>query len=78
MRYAEALEVVPRTIAENSGLNATDAVAALYTAHAAGQTSAGLDVETGACSAGRPTSPEALWSAAAGLQHGPLTGMLVS
>lgn len=48
VRYAEALEVVPRTIAENSGLNATDAVAALYTAHAAGQTSAGLDVETGA------------------------------
>ena len=39
--------MVPRTIAENSGLNATDAVAALYQAHAAGQAGAGLDVETG-------------------------------
>ncbi len=47
VRYAEALEVVPRTIAENSGLNATDAVSALYAAHANGQAAAGLDVETG-------------------------------
>lgn len=47
VKYAEALEVVPRTIAENSGLNATDAVAALYQAHASGQAAAGLDVETG-------------------------------
>ncbi|EFN58038.1 hypothetical protein CHLNCDRAFT_34430 [Chlorella variabilis] len=47
MKYAEALEVVPRTIAENSGLSATDALAALYSAHAGGQAAAGLDVETG-------------------------------
>lgn len=47
MRYAEALEVVPRTIAENSGLPATDTIAAMYNAHASGQTNAGLDVETG-------------------------------
>lgn len=49
VKYAEALEVVPRTIAENSGLPATDAVAALHAAHAGGQAAAGLDVETGAC-----------------------------
>ena len=42
------LQVVPRTIAENSGLDATAAVAALAAAHAAGQPRAGLDVETGA------------------------------
>jgi chaperonin GroEL (HSP60 family) len=47
VKFAEALEVVPRTIAENSGLPATEAVAALYAAHAAGQTGAGLDIETG-------------------------------
>lgn len=47
MQYAEALEVVPRTIAENSGLSATDTIAALYNAHAGGQTAAGMDVETG-------------------------------
>ena len=46
-QFAEALEVVPRTIAENSGLDASDAVSALYAAHAAGQSTVGLDVETG-------------------------------
>ena len=46
-QYAEALEVVPRTIAENSGLPASEAVAALHAAHAAGQATAGLDIETG-------------------------------
>lgn len=49
VKYAEALEVVPRTIAENSGIPATDALAALYNAHAGGAVAAGLDVETGAC-----------------------------
>lgn len=46
-KFGEALEVVPRTLAENSGHNATDVVGALYAAHAAGQTSAGVDIETG-------------------------------
>lgn len=36
-RFAEAFEVVPRTLAENSGLNATDVLSALYAAHANGQ-----------------------------------------
>jgi hypothetical protein len=36
-RFAEALEVVPRTIAENSGLQATEVLARLYAAHAQGQ-----------------------------------------
>lgn len=36
-RFAEALEVVPRTIAENSGLPATEVMARLYAAHSAGQ-----------------------------------------
>ena len=48
IKYAESLEVVPRTIAENSGLSATEAVAALYAAHAGGAATAGLDVESGA------------------------------
>ena len=46
-QFAESLEVVPRTIAENSGLAAADCVSALYAAHANGQVGAGLDVETG-------------------------------
>jgi T-complex protein 1 subunit theta len=36
-RFAEALEVVPRTIAENSGMQAGEVLAKLYAAHAAGQ-----------------------------------------
>ncbi len=40
-KFAEAFEVVPRTLAENSGLNASDAVSALYTAHAQGQANTG-------------------------------------
>ena len=34
-KFAAALEVVPRTLAENAGQNATDVVSALYAAHAA-------------------------------------------
>lgn len=47
-RFADALEVVPRTLAESSGLPAEESLAALHAAHAAGQARAGLDVETGA------------------------------
>lgn len=32
-KYAEALEVVPRTLAENSGLNDTEIISKLYSAH---------------------------------------------
>lgn len=47
-RFAEALEVVPRTIAENSGLPASEVVARLYAAHSAGQVNTGVDIESGA------------------------------
>ena len=45
--WALGQQVVPRTIAENSGLNATEAVALLHAAHASGQATAGLDIESG-------------------------------
>jgi len=32
-KYAEAFEVVPRTLAENTGLNDSEIIAKLYTAH---------------------------------------------
>jgi T-complex protein 1 subunit theta len=54
-RWAEACEVVPRTLAENAGLNAEDVVSALYKAHADGKADAGVDIESesteGVCSA---------------------------
>ncbi len=47
MTRSKSVQIVPRTIADNSGLNATEAVARLRAAHAEGQARAGLDVETG-------------------------------
>ena len=41
-KFAEALEVVPRTLAENAGLPASDTVAALYAAHSAGKIHEGI------------------------------------
>lgn len=45
-RFADALEVVPRTLAENAGLDATETLSRLYAAHQASEESyAGVDVE---------------------------------
>lgn len=40
-KYAEAFEVIPRTLAESAGLDATEVLAKLYTAHAATPPSTG-------------------------------------
>ncbi len=45
--FAAAFTVIPRTIAENSGLDPIDAVVALRAAHERGEANAGLDVRTG-------------------------------
>jgi T-complex protein 1 subunit theta len=44
-KYADAFEVVPRTLAENSGMKATDALSNLYAAHQGGNIYDGIDVE---------------------------------
>ena len=46
-KFAEALEVVPRTLAENAGLNPTDILAKLYAAHEAGEAGAAVDIVDG-------------------------------
>lgn len=43
--FAEALEIVPRTLGENSGQNANELLSQLYAAHEKGQTFHGVDVE---------------------------------
>jgi len=43
--YAEAMEIVPRTLADNSGQQATDIISSLYAAHAAGDAKAGVEIE---------------------------------
>jgi T-complex protein 1 subunit theta len=44
-RWAESMEVVPRTLAENAGLSAEDVVSALYKAHQDGQVDAGVEID---------------------------------
>lgn len=46
-KYAEALEVVPRVLAETSGFDATNVISTLVAAHASEQNTAGLNVEDG-------------------------------
>ncbi|KAL7551941.1 hypothetical protein ACHAWF_015145 [Thalassiosira exigua] len=43
--FARALEVVPRTLAENAGLDQGEVVAALGAAHAGGKAKAGVDID---------------------------------
>jgi thermosome len=45
--YAEALEEIPKGIAENAGLDAIDIIAELRNAHSKGKKTAGLNVFTG-------------------------------
>ncbi|GHJ87879.1 hypothetical protein NliqN6_4281 [Naganishia liquefaciens] len=44
-KWAEAMEVIPKTLAENAGLSAEDVVSALYKAHGEGQVDAGVNIE---------------------------------
>lgn len=46
--YADALDVVPYTLAENAGLNAVEIVTELRRRHAAGEKDAGINVRKGA------------------------------
>ena len=43
-KYGMALEVVPRTLAENAGMDATNVIAEMYTAHKAGNKGVGINV----------------------------------
>jgi len=45
--FAKSLEFVPKTLAENAGLDASHVLAGLNAAHANGQASAGVDIEGG-------------------------------
>ena len=46
--FADALEVIPQTLAENAGLDPIDTLVELRTKHAAGNTGAGIDAYAGA------------------------------
>lgn len=44
-KFAEALEVIPRILAENSGQDASATITALYAAHEKGNTNVGVDID---------------------------------
>ena len=47
LAYAKAMEIIPRTLAENAGLDPINVISDLNAAHATGKKWAGLNVETG-------------------------------
>ncbi|KAI9353582.1 chaperonin Cpn60/TCP-1 family [Obelidium mucronatum] len=44
-KFAQAFEVIPRTLAENAGLDSTEVLSRLYATHQAGNPSTGVDIE---------------------------------
>lgn len=44
-RFAYALEIIPKTLADNSGVNSNEAITKLYASHEAGKKNFGLDLE---------------------------------
>ncbi|KAI4348445.1 hypothetical protein L6164_009168 [Bauhinia variegata] len=58
LKFADSLEVIPRTLAENAGLNATETIASLYAEHASGNTKVGIDLEDGVC---KDVSTMSIW-----------------
>lgn len=46
-KFADAFEVIPRTLAENSGLNSTDVVSSIWSTHVSGDMTVGIDIESG-------------------------------
>ncbi|KAF8398609.1 hypothetical protein HHK36_017540 [Tetracentron sinense] len=48
-KFAESFEMVPKTLAENAGLNAMVIISSLYAEHTAGNTKVGINLEEGVC-----------------------------
>ncbi|KAK7381280.1 hypothetical protein VNO78_33852 [Psophocarpus tetragonolobus] len=48
-KFAESFEMIPRTLAENAGLNAMEIISSLYAEHASGNAKVGIDLDEGVC-----------------------------
>ncbi|KAH9612912.1 hypothetical protein KSS87_000980 [Heliosperma pusillum] len=48
-KFAECFEMIPRTLAENAGLDAMEIISSLYSEHSSGNTKVGIDLEDGSC-----------------------------
>lgn len=57
-KFAESFEMVPKTLAENAGLNAMEIISSLYAEHATGNTKVGIDLDEGVC---KDVSTMSIW-----------------
>ncbi|KAF3442210.1 hypothetical protein FNV43_RR16126 [Rhamnella rubrinervis] len=57
-KFAGSFEMVPKTLAENAGLNSMDIISSLYAEHASGNSKVGIDLEEGVC---KDVSPMNIW-----------------
>lgn len=48
-KFGESFEMVPKTLAENAGLNAMEIISSLYAENAPGNTKVGIDLKEGVC-----------------------------
>ncbi|KAK9671678.1 hypothetical protein RND81_12G047400 [Saponaria officinalis] len=48
-KFAECFEMIPRTLAENAGLDAMEIISSLYREHSTGNTKVGIDLVDGSC-----------------------------
>ncbi|KAE9466003.1 hypothetical protein C3L33_02088, partial [Rhododendron williamsianum] len=48
-KFAESFEMIPKTLAENAGLNAMEIISSLYAEHASGNSKVRIDLEEGIC-----------------------------
>ena len=79
-KYAEAFEVIPRTLAESAGLDATEVLARLYTAHQhrgpAGQSSEDEDAESKDSGESSEEDEEPYWTTGVDLEASDPSGVL--
>ncbi|GAA5937366.1 chaperonin-containing T-complex subunit CCT7 [Sporobolomyces koalae] len=59
--FSKALEVIPRTICNNAGLDATDVLNKLRMLHARGETWAGVSVDDDDAATGPSSEPSTVW-----------------
>lgn len=72
-KYAEAFEVIPRTLAESAGLDATEVLSRLYTAHHRASTGAEASSEEGS---GSSEDEEPYWTTGVDLESSTSAGTL--
>ena len=77
-KYAEAFEVIPRTLAESAGLDATEVLSRLYTAHHRGDKGSGSSSDgSGQEDDGSSASEEEIyWTTGVDLEQGTTSGTL--